>query len=191
MFETLYFSFELGPFFLPIVTTTFTNRALYWLRLFARPVLGFFFSWGSTLGVCPFTLPARARDPWTLPPSKRSPRWIVELSQRSPEIGWEKCEGVRVKILEINFESMKFWKKCFKCFLRKPDLISKGIRHLRTFSEMLCWWEGVTEKGNFHLGGSTKTSTSEGGGVKQNLSSAIWASLRGYMGAASPIPQTL
>jgi hypothetical protein len=57
----------LGPFFLPTPTTTFTKRRLYCSRFFARPVSCFFFSCFATLGVCPRTLPARAREPWTLP----------------------------------------------------------------------------------------------------------------------------
>lgn len=57
----------LGPRFFPKVATTFTKRRLYWIRLFARPVFAFFFSFFSTLGVCPFTFPAREREPWTLP----------------------------------------------------------------------------------------------------------------------------
>eukprot|EP00420_Gonyaulax_spinifera_P035702 CAMPEP_0197885706 /NCGR_PEP_ID=MMETSP1439-20131203/14521_1 /TAXON_ID=66791 /ORGANISM="Gonyaulax spinifera, Strain CCMP409" /LENGTH=58 /DNA_ID=CAMNT_0043505459 /DNA_START=20 /DNA_END=196 /DNA_ORIENTATION=- len=37
------------------------------MRFFARPVRAFFFSALATLGVWFFTLPARARLPWTLP----------------------------------------------------------------------------------------------------------------------------
>ena len=44
------------------------------IRLLARPVLAFFFSSASTFGVWPLTLPARAKEPWTLPP--RSPAWV-------------------------------------------------------------------------------------------------------------------
>jgi len=55
---------ELGPtFFPPIPVTTLTYRRLYCMRFFARPRGCFFFSWASTLGVWPFTLPARASDP--------------------------------------------------------------------------------------------------------------------------------
>nr|BAO02227.1 Mr_precursor_153 [Conus marmoreus] len=42
------------------------------MRLLARPVFFFFFSCGSTLGVWPLTLPARAREPCTLPPTRRT-----------------------------------------------------------------------------------------------------------------------
>ena len=48
---------------------TFTNRLLYLMRLRARPLGVFFLSCFSTLAVWPFTLPARAKDPWTLPAS--------------------------------------------------------------------------------------------------------------------------
>merc|ERR1740129_868778 len=65
------YELELGPFFLPKVSTTLTNLLLDWILLLARPVFFFFFSPASTLGVCPRTLPARARDPCTFPP--RSP----------------------------------------------------------------------------------------------------------------------
>ena len=62
------YELELGPFFLPKVSTTLTNLLLYWILLLARPVFFFFFSPASTLGVCPRTFPARAREPWTFPP---------------------------------------------------------------------------------------------------------------------------
>ena len=65
------YELELGPFFLPKVATTLTKRRLYWMRRLARPVFFFFFSCFSTLDVCPLTLPARAREPWTLPPRRR------------------------------------------------------------------------------------------------------------------------
>ena len=42
---------------------TFTKRRTYLARLAARPVGSFFFSCLGTLGVCPRTLPARAREP--------------------------------------------------------------------------------------------------------------------------------
>ena len=48
-----------------------SNRLLYWKRRFARPVF-LFFSCFSTLGVCSLTLPAQARDQWTLTPSIRA-----------------------------------------------------------------------------------------------------------------------
>lgn len=44
-----------------------TNLRLYCIRLWARPRGFFFLSCLATLGVCPLTLPARAKDPWTLP----------------------------------------------------------------------------------------------------------------------------
>ena len=46
---------------------TFTNRRLYLMRCAARPFGFFFLSAFATLGVCPLTLPARAKDPCTLP----------------------------------------------------------------------------------------------------------------------------
>ena len=49
------------------------------MRRFARPVFAFFFSSASTLGVCPLTLPARAREPWTLPP--RRPGVVVKVAK--------------------------------------------------------------------------------------------------------------
>merc|ERR1712176_1064975 len=45
------YELELGPFFLPKVATTLTNRRLYWILLLARPVFFFFFSCFSTLEV--------------------------------------------------------------------------------------------------------------------------------------------
>ena len=47
----------------------------------ARPQTFFFFSWGSTLGVCDLTLPARASDPWTFPlrKTRRSVSFLVLL----------------------------------------------------------------------------------------------------------------
>ncbi len=46
---------------------TFTKRRLYLRRWNARPLGTFFFSAGATFGVCERTLPARAKEPWTLP----------------------------------------------------------------------------------------------------------------------------
>jgi len=43
-----------------------THRRLYRMRFLARPLGVFFFSCLSTFGVCDLTLPARARDPWTV-----------------------------------------------------------------------------------------------------------------------------
>lgn len=34
-----------------------------------------------TLGVCPLTLPARAKDPWTFPPSRGTVRSTVRFSR--------------------------------------------------------------------------------------------------------------
>lgn len=65
-----YFSDELGPLFLPKPTTAVTNRRLYCILLWALPRGFFFLSCFATLGVCPLTFPARARDPWTLPDCK-------------------------------------------------------------------------------------------------------------------------
>lgn len=48
-----------------------TNRRLYLILFIARPLGCFFLSCLATLGVCPRTLPARARDPWTLPASQK------------------------------------------------------------------------------------------------------------------------
>ena len=50
----------------PPVIVTFTNRRVYVILFFARPLGVFFFSCGSTLGVCDLTFPARAREPWWL-----------------------------------------------------------------------------------------------------------------------------
>merc|ERR1719430_733275 len=74
------YELELGPFFLPKVSTTLTNLLLYWILLLARPVFFFFFSPASTLGVCPLTLPARAREPCTLPPFNGMVRSMVWFS---------------------------------------------------------------------------------------------------------------
>ena len=70
----------LGPRRLPPgAVTTLTNLRLYWILFLARPRAVFFFSWASTLGVWFFTLPARARDPWTLPPPlRRRTKWRVD-----------------------------------------------------------------------------------------------------------------
>merc|ERR1712044_22368 len=67
-----HYELELGPFLLPNEATTLTNLRTYCSRRLARPVFLFFFSWASTFGVCPFTLPARAKDPCTFPPSMRT-----------------------------------------------------------------------------------------------------------------------
>merc|ERR1719410_2758381 len=72
---------ELGPFLRPNVSTTLTNLLLYWILLLALPVFFFFFSPASTLGVCPLTLPARAREPWTFPPSRGTVRSTVRFSR--------------------------------------------------------------------------------------------------------------
>ena len=79
----VYSELELGPRFLPGPTTTLTKRLLYWIRLLARPVFFFFFSCGSTLGVWPFTLPARASEPCTLPASRM--RWRRKSKVRKHE----------------------------------------------------------------------------------------------------------
>lgn len=54
-------------FLLPPVIVTLTKRRVYVSLFFARPLGVFFFSWGSTFGVAERTLPARAREPCTLP----------------------------------------------------------------------------------------------------------------------------
>merc|ERR1712168_843554 len=83
-----YAALELGPLRGPGVTTTLTNLLLYCVLRLARPVFGFFFSCASTFGVCPLTFPARASDPWTLPPRSLSPRKSVEdsLISSSPNV---------------------------------------------------------------------------------------------------------
>ena len=53
-----------------IHSPTFTKRRLYLRRCAARPFGFFFFSAGATFGVCDRTLPARAKEPWTLPASR-------------------------------------------------------------------------------------------------------------------------
>lgn len=59
---------ELGPTLRPPgAATTFTNRRLNCCLFFARPVAAFAFSCFGTLGVWFFTLPARDREPCTLP----------------------------------------------------------------------------------------------------------------------------
>ena len=47
------------------------NLLLNVMRFLARPVGSFFLSCLGTLGVWPFTLPARASEPCTLPPPRR------------------------------------------------------------------------------------------------------------------------
>merc|ERR1719334_318825 len=71
----------LGPFLRPKVSTTLTKRLLYWILLLALPVFFFFFSPASTLGVCPLTLPARAKEPWTFPPRRGTVRSMVRFSR--------------------------------------------------------------------------------------------------------------
>lgn len=53
----------------PGSSPTLTKRLLYFRRLPARPQGFLLFSCLGTLGVWPRTLPARAREPWTLPTS--------------------------------------------------------------------------------------------------------------------------
>lgn len=72
----IYFSEEFGPFFFPKVTTAVTNRRLYCIRLWARPLGFFFLSCLATLGVCPLTFPARAREPWTLLIAIQQFQWL-------------------------------------------------------------------------------------------------------------------
>jgi len=55
----------------PGAVTTLTKRRLYWILFLARPVANFFFSCFSFFGVEFFTLPARAKEPWTLPPPRK------------------------------------------------------------------------------------------------------------------------
>jgi hypothetical protein len=50
-----------------VYSPTLTKRLLYLMRFRARPLGFFFLSCLGTLGVWPRTLPARAREPWTLP----------------------------------------------------------------------------------------------------------------------------
>merc|ERR1719264_132202 len=75
------YELELGPFLRPKVSTTLTNLLLYWILLLALPVFFFFFSPASTLGVCPLTFPARAKDPCTFPPSRGIVRSMVMFSR--------------------------------------------------------------------------------------------------------------
>merc|ERR1719433_43550 len=75
----------LGPFLRPKVSTTLTKRLLYWILLLALPVFFFFFSPASTLGVCPLTFPARAKEPWTFPPSRGTVRAMGRSSRGEPE----------------------------------------------------------------------------------------------------------
>merc|ERR1712045_602628 len=70
-----------GPRRLPNVATTLTNRLLYWILLLARPVRFFFFSCASTFGVCPRTLPARAKEPWTFPPKRGTVTSTAQFSR--------------------------------------------------------------------------------------------------------------
>merc|ERR1719361_2130932 len=79
------YELALGPFLRPKVSTTLTKRLLYWILLLALPVFFFFFSPASTLGVCPLTLPARAREPWTFPPRRGTVRSMVRFS-RAPSV---------------------------------------------------------------------------------------------------------
>jgi hypothetical protein len=95
--------FELGPRRRPNEATLLTNRCLYWRRRLARPVfflcfsclatwiiqmLNYFFCcWLDiffyfTFGVCPLTLPARANEPWTLPPNNLTVASSVEPATR-------------------------------------------------------------------------------------------------------------
>merc|ERR1719320_1405214 len=71
---------ELGPLAFPKVLTTLTNFLLYCCLRAALPVFFFFFSPASTFGVCPFTLPARASEPWTFPPCNSTTTSSVDNS---------------------------------------------------------------------------------------------------------------
>merc|ERR1719495_1419441 len=90
-----YSELEFGPFLRPPkVSTTLTNLLTYWILLLARPVFFFFFSPASTLGVCPLTFPALAREPWTFPPlsgTVRSSAWFsrkARLTSPSRRDNW-------------------------------------------------------------------------------------------------------
>merc|ERR1719309_327726 len=98
-----YSELEFGPFLRPPkVSTTLTNLLTYWILLLARPVFFFFFSPASTLGVCPRTFPALAKDPWTFPPLRgmvtstarfsRKPR-LTSSSRGQPEQNRFNCSA--------------------------------------------------------------------------------------------------
>lgn len=69
-----------------------TNRRLYCMRLWARPRGFFFLSCFATLGVWPLTLPARARDPCTLPEKTKTPKHINQILEKNPYRIWERSE---------------------------------------------------------------------------------------------------
>ena len=68
---------------------TFTNRRLYLMRCAARPFGFFFLSAFATFGVWPRTLPARAKDPCTLPARQR----IATGQARAPRSGATAAAG--------------------------------------------------------------------------------------------------
>ena len=77
------FSDELGPLFLPNPTTAVTNRRLYCILLWARPLGFFFLSCFATFGVWPLTFPARANDPWTFPARSKKNRTRCEQKPKT------------------------------------------------------------------------------------------------------------
>merc|ERR1711976_699232 len=93
---------QFGPFFLPPKELLdITNRRLYWARRAARPVFFFFFSSASTFGVWPLTLPARAKEPWTLPPKSLPISWT--LSSETPPKRTCSVDMILMFLLFFNF----------------------------------------------------------------------------------------
>merc|ERR1712029_46745 len=79
------YELELGPFLRPNVATTLTNLRLYWILLLALPVFFFFFSWASTLGVCPCTFPPLSgNETSTVQFSSSSAAAVISMSRGRP-----------------------------------------------------------------------------------------------------------
>lgn len=90
----------LGPRFLPKDATTLTKRRLYWILRLARPVFDFLFSFFSTLGVWPLTLPARDKDPWTLPGEGEKHQTFIHILQ-TPLAADSKSQWTKLHISKV------------------------------------------------------------------------------------------
>lgn len=90
----------LGPRFLPKDATTLTKRRLYWILRLARPVFDFLFSFFSTLGVWPLTLPARDKDPWTLPGEGEKHQTFIHILQ-TPLAAHSKSQWTKLQISKV------------------------------------------------------------------------------------------
>ena len=79
-----------------------TKRRLCCRRLWARPLGFFFLSCFATFGVCPLTLPARAKDPWTFPE-------IVKTHLTSTDPHQKKNQKLIYKFQEVSKDFTHDW----------------------------------------------------------------------------------